>query len=360
MEYRNSWWRFYLRPFLASAGRKRLDRVVRELIACHRHYGLPPRQYFHLALYERQAGTDVTAFVPRRILYDWQANLNRLPELALVRDKRAFRARMQAYGLPCIAELFTVTADGTCTGPDDGPIGADEAFRLIRAAGGRVFVKPVGNFGGSGGHVFDLARHDLPELLQRGEPRIVQPLLRQHPILDALYPRSVNTVRIDTLIDGDTVRSSAATLRLGMGGSRVDNLSRGGLTVPIDLSTGRLAGPGRRMPCFATRYYQLHPDTGVRFESLTLPHWPQVRDLVERGARALAPLGTLGWDVALTAEGPVLVEANANWGEDLFQLNRGLRDTPAGRQALEWYRNGAQRRREVPVTAAADGSHPAP
>jgi hypothetical protein len=98
----------------------------------------------------------------------------------------------------------------------------------------------------------------------------------------------------------------------------------------------------------------------VRFESLTLPHWPQLRDLVERGARALAPLGTLGWDVALTAEGPVLVEANANWGEDLFQLNRGLRDTPAGRHALEWYRNGNRRRSAGPLTAAADGSRPVP
>jgi hypothetical protein len=360
MEYRNSWWRFYLRPFLASAGRKRLDRVLGELVACHRHYGVAPRQYFHLALYERQAGTDVTAYVPRRILYDWQANLNRIPELTLVRDKRAFRARMQAHGLPCIAELFAIAPDGTCTGPDDRPICADGAQRLIQSAGGRVFVKPVGNFGGSGGHVFDLGRHDFADLLRPGGPRIVQPLLRQHPVLDALYPRSVNTVRIDTLLDGDAVRTSAATLRLGMGGARVDNLSRGGLTVPIDLATGRLAGPGRRMPCFATRFYPRHPDTGVRFESLALPHWPRVRDLVERGARALAPLGTLGWDVALTAEGPVLVEANANWGEDLFQLNRGLRDTPAGRRALEWYRNADPRPPAGRVSAAADGSRPAP
>ncbi len=178
-------------------------------------------------------------------------------------------------------------------------------------------------------------------------------------MLDALYPRSVNTVRIDTLIDGNTVHSSAATLRLGTGGAHVDNLSRGGLTVPIDLATGRLAGPGRRMPCFATRFYPRHPDTGVRFEEVPLPHWQQLRGLVERGARALAPLGMLGWDVALTVDGPVLLEANANWGEDLFQLNRGLRDTPAGRLALAWYRDGTPHRGGR-LTAAEDGSRPEP
>jgi hypothetical protein len=360
MQYRNSWWRFYLRPFVASSGRKRLDRVLGELIACYRHYRLPPRQYFHLALYERQAGADVTAYVPRKILYDWQASLNRIPELALVRDKRAFRARMQAHGLPCIAELFTITPDGNCIGPDDAPIDPDAAEGLIRAAGGRVFVKPVSHFGGAGGYAFDVARNDFATLLKHGDARIVQPMLRQHPVLEALYPRAVNTVRIDTMLDGDAVRSSAATLRLGTGGRQVDNLSQGGLTVPIDLTTGRLAGPGRRMPCFATRFYARHPDTGVRFESLALPHWPQVLDLVMRGARAFAPLGTLGWDVALTAEGPVLVEANANWGEDLFQLNRGLRDTPVGRRALEWYRNAAGRSPAGRVTAAADGLRPAP
>ena len=37
------------------------------------------------------------------------------------------------------------------------------------------------------------------------------------------------------------------------------------------------------------------------------------RELAVRAARAVAPLRTVGWDVAPTADGPMVLEGNAWW-----------------------------------------------
>jgi len=38
--------------------------------------------------------------------------------------------------------------------------------------------------------------------------------------------------------------------------------------------------------------------------------WEEVLDLARSSARAFAPVRTVGWDVAVTPSGPVLVEGN--------------------------------------------------
>jgi hypothetical protein len=101
--------------------------------------------------------------------------------------------------------------------------------------------------------------------------------------------------------------------------------------VPIDLETGALAARGRRRPDRDPGFLLRHPDTGVEFASVRVPHWEAVLQLVKAGARALHPLGSLGWDVAVTPEGPVAIEANAYWAPESFQFSRGLRPTPLGR-----------------------------
>jgi hypothetical protein len=53
---------------------------------------------------------------------------------------------------------------------------------------------------------------------------------------------------------------------------------------------------------------------GARVEGVRLPDWQAARQMVRSAAPAFLPLRTLGWDVALTPAGPVVVEANTRWG----------------------------------------------
>src|SRR5262249_2075648 len=73
----------------------------------------------------------------------------------------------------------------------------------------------------------------------------VQPIVIQHPLLASLASTSVNTVRIDTYLAGDTVHFNKAVLRVGNGIACTDNWASGGLIVKIDLETGMLRGAGK-------------------------------------------------------------------------------------------------------------------
>jgi hypothetical protein len=54
------------------------------------------------------------------------------------------------------------------------------------------------------------------------------------------------------------------------------------------------------------------PGTGAQVARRPVPFFEESCALVRRAAPAMLPMRTLGWDVALTPGGPVVLEAN-NW-----------------------------------------------
>jgi hypothetical protein len=61
-----------------------------------------------------------------------------------------------------------------------------------------------------------------------------------------------------------------------------------------------------------------------------LPCWPEAVALAERALDAARRVPLIGWDVAITDDGPVLIEANAASTPDIAQATTGvpLSDTP--------------------------------
>ena len=103
-----------------------------------------------------------------------------------------------------------------------------------------------------------------------------------------------------------------AFLRMGVGGAVTDNVSGSGIAVGIDIKTGRLRPPGHYRTVNRMRPWR-HPDTGVEFETFTIPQLENCVRLVEHVHDRLGSLVTVGWDVAVCVEGPVTVEGNAFW-----------------------------------------------
>lgn len=142
-----------------------------------------------------------------------------------------------------------------------------------------------------------------------GSEYLIQEQLSQHPDLSRLNPSCVNTIRIITIIGrkSQSPRIFAHFLRLGVE-SVVDNRATGGLAVLIDeAGILRGAGIGHRSICYR------HPVTGVEFEGYSLPYWKEVQELVIRAHQALPGIPAIGWDVAISPSGPVLIEGNDNW-----------------------------------------------
>ena len=138
----------------------------------------------------------------------------------------------------------------------------------------------------------------------------------QHPKLNALNPSSVNTIRIDTLFDDEgKVNVLSAYIRMSLHNHFVDNIGSGGCMVGLDLETGVLQKYGYSdLNYDGTKRFTRHPMTETVFEGFKLPYINETIDLVTRAALLMPGLRIIGWDVAISEEGPVIIEGNSDYG----------------------------------------------
>ncbi len=176
-----------------------------------------------------------------------------------------------------------------------------------------IFFRPLALNGGQG--CFKLDRDGFSqqlgvqyENLLKGDYTHTE-AITQHPDIDDIYEKSINTLRILTYIDGENVDVVSAFIRIGAGGSVVDNGSSGGLFVGIDQESGTLKRTGYRDMNFGGGEFLKHPDSGFRFENFQVPFFKEACDLAVDGAKYI-PDGFIGWDIALTPSGPTIIEGN--------------------------------------------------
>jgi hypothetical protein len=147
---------------------------------------------------------------------------------------------------------------------------------------------------------------------------IVQERIYQHQKMSELYPHSVNTIRLVTAISGKEIITLGAIIRIGVNGQCCDNLAAGGVSAPIDLETGRLGKEGLFRPAFGRRTTH-HPNTGVVFYDFQIPYFAEAVQKATRLHNFFYGIHSIGWDIAITKDGPVFIEGNDNWEIPTFQ-----------------------------------------
>jgi hypothetical protein len=214
---------------------------------------------------------------------------------------------------------------------------------------GDLFVKPRS---GSGGHRMErwdfigegryrnahaqvLTREQLMEKLARQSLKddfLVQPRLANHPALDDISNGALATVRLLTCRNEQgQAEATNAAFRMAIGNSVVDNFHQGGLATAVDLQTGviGMASDIGIRPDVGWR--DTHPVSGSRFAGRTLPHWPEVVALAVRAHEAFPKRVVVGWDVAMLADGAMIIEGNGKPDLDIHQrAERG----PAGESRI--------------------------
>jgi len=160
---------------------------------------------------------------------------------------------------------------------------------------------------------------------------IFQEQLVQHEIMNRLNPYCINTLRIETFTNKQKVsRIITGMLRIGLNKAHIDNVSSGGAYIGIDMESGVLNeeafsdfthGRGKT--------YRKHPETGLIFKDFKIPFIPEIIDMVESAACIVPKLRIIGWDVAITDNGPVLIEANEQTGLMFIEIgHKGLTNNP--------------------------------
>lgn len=145
-------------------------------------------------------------------------------------------------------------------------------------------------------------------LLSSDAGYVVEQTIIQHELLAKLNPSSVNTLRIWVVHDRSGVRVVGAFLRVGRAGSVVDNTAAGGLACPVDIERGVIV---RALDLTLDRNeHQYHPDSGQHLPGLQIPYWRECVELACTALRVLPGAHFSGMDIAVTPDGPVVVEYN--------------------------------------------------
>ena len=146
---------------------------------------------------------------------------------------------------------------------------------------------------------------------------LVEEFVVQHEAVAKLYPLSVNTYRIVTVLTDGVPHIVYAFIRIGNGGRFVDNINAGGMAAPINIETGVIEYPAFDKDSI---YYETHPYTNCPIKGYQLPQWEKAVETVLSAATVVPEVGYVGWDIAATKDGVVMIEGNPFPGHDILQM----------------------------------------
>ncbi len=159
---------------------------------------------------------------------------------------------------------------------------------------------------------------DLYNYLTKEEHNfLLEEIITQCEEVNSIYPQSINTVRIVTILDDAQIpHIICAYFRIG-NGKYVDNFNSGGMVAPVNEETGEvlMAAIDKNK-----NLYTEHPTTHTRIKGFKFPNWNDALEMVKKAALIMPEVRYVGWDVCFSPSGPLLVEGNEYPGHDIYQL----------------------------------------
>ncbi len=181
-----------------------------------------------------------------------------------------------------------------------------------------IIVKPVALYEGNGIYKYSYRQgDDLKQKFAEIRGKLVEEIIIQHPLMAALNPSSVNTVRVLTFTDRKgIVHIISCVVKTSANQNVVDNEGAGGIYAGIDIDTGMV------FTSFVNKKFQSyieHPFTGMKIIGFKIPNWQIVLKTVKEAALLVPQLRYLGWDIAILENGVELVEVNQYPAHSLAQ-----------------------------------------
>lgn len=152
---------------------------------------------------------------------------------------------------------------------------------------------------------------------------LVEEYLVQHEEMNRLYDNSVNTLRIITFLDENGVHILKTILKIGNGG-HVDNFSSGGMYTFVDES-GKVYVPAIDEK---GNIFEEHPISKTKIVGFEIPMYDEVVKLISEVGKINDKVRYVGWDVAISEKGPVLIEGNPFSG--IFQVKPSISGIKTG------------------------------
>ena len=288
--------------------------------------GVMPATYYIFSLAEKPTVRHARSYLKRAETKGLIYHLikERMPPSSSLNDKAAFEARCRSGGLPVVPTI-AIARDG-------------ELFGTSNLPERDLFIKPVDGKGGRGAERWEwmgsggfrsadgqeVTTAELRELILRRSHRstlIIQPRIANHHSLKSLNCGALATIRVLTCLneDGEPEIIGAAFRMPMRPGSIVDNLHAGGITAAVDPETGKLGRATNLGKDGRVGWLDNHPVTGATIAGRELQWWSDVVELALRAHRDFNDRLFVGWDIAVSENGPILIEGNGAPDLDILQ-----------------------------------------
>lgn len=271
--------------------------LMTDIIFCHYAYGFLQDEYFAYQLKNKHS-LERRSYISDRDRLKFIYKVNDIVDMDIVRNKNLTYKKFQKY---YHRDAINIEKDGDfqkfCSFVKKHPIFVQKNVRKNCGQG----VKLI-NFKETNETYETYFRK-----LRLKDDYLLEACIPQSTVMSSLHPSSVNTIRFVTLVTDKGILVDHCFLKVGRNNAFLDNGAAGGLLVGINQSNGMLCTNGYSE---FLEVYEKHPNSDVIFKGFQLPQWNEALLLAEKLASKYPSIRFVGWDLAHTEQGWVLVEGN--------------------------------------------------
>jgi len=281
---------------------------------------------------------DAANYVTDRTRYLRLSRLN-APYSVILHDKLLFGEVFRRHS-DVLPETYAVVRNGRVVPMSEAEhVDSVEAIFELLSRRRRLVLKGIRGWGGSDTTVMEdrdgelffggvpTGRDRARRYIASRPPQILTEYVEQAAYAREIFPDSANSIRMLTMIDGETYEPFLARAVHRFGGRHtrlMDNFTQGGVAAMVDPETGSLGHGIRVLPTGRPEAVECHPDTGAKIAGVVVPRWREALERVLEIAREHAYLPYVGWDLVVTDDGIRLLEGNSNSGTDVLQVHGPL------------------------------------
>ena len=273
--------------------------VLSDMVFNYIFYDVFPQEYYHYGFYKKSHKNKKTYFTTR--LYVKRRKQISAPEYenVIFLDKYIFaKVFHDFYGRKCM--LVTKDTDKS------------EIIEFLQQTK-KVVYKPLEECEGRGICSYDVKNFNSVEALcdeivtkSKGNV-ILDEWLEQSEEMNAFYPKGVNCIRVYTFLHNGHFEFIDAKVSFGTTSDIVNATINGNLFATVDVQSGVITSD---LTDYTLVLHEKHPVTGFVAKGTQLPEWDKVLELAKKAAHVVPQVAYVGWDIALTTKGPVLIEGN--------------------------------------------------
>lgn len=330
-------------PLLESVSGKRGRRRFSHYLRLFRRYGYSIDEYYRYELYKTSSDFEAAAYLgERRLAGLYYAAYEYLGiDVRALLDKVGFARACLEYGLPAVPTIAEVVQGRVIWGPGRSEERLPKADlitkpRDTKCGDGvcRWIWSSAGYLGASGKRVSPDALLDRLGEQSRSAPMMIQPRIQNAEPLRSLADGGLCTLRVVTSRPYDGVpEPQAVVLKMPTGSNVADNFANEGVAAPVGIESGQVGAAVSKSVegMIKGETFSHHPDTNAPIAGLRLPDWKSTRDICVEAHSRFHAFHSIGWDVAITPDGPVLLEGNHDW-DPIVAQQPGL--SPLGKTGL--------------------------